>query len=514
MTEEPDSPMEPTTDIDVGLLARSLASGDASAEAGVLRLMRRARLGELRGMLPEHQSRPLLARIVAADLAVRDLEGDLTSLVGLMEDLPAGKWRSWVAAILAEHLAWQVDPAANAVAVVALATLADAKDDLGVLNRGRLRRALATMHVLSGTGGASATSRGLLRQAIRDFRAAGAAEEEQVTVCLAGVFVALTDPARADNQLALVLATLAGGTVPGSDRGPVGDYMLAWSALLAGDVGLSRSVTDRLAPHAWRSDRGRKALARLRDAMSTVDRVTVSDAAHEAGKGTPTREILALAPDLKVRRNAIPVPVGHTGAWLLAVLAAKGPQPVATEWITQRLWPLEDHDVRRRRLNNLTHRLRRSLGAMAEELLVRSGDTLQLVSSETVRVDVWEFRALAAGGVPDQKRALALYASDLCARQFAYDDFLDAERADLRDLWTETALGLLVRGEVSARDLREQCRALGETPPRLARELATRLRGEGMAASAALLAGEDGLALPRGGSGRVKRPYLDLVPPP
>lgn len=517
MTEQPETTIKPADDpdddIDPVSLACSLLKGDKDAAGGVVRLLCQARLGELRGMLPERGSGPLLARIVAADLAVRDLEGDLTDLVALMEGLPAGSWRTWIAAIIAEHLAWQVDPMATAVATLALASLGDIDDELDLLNRGRLRRALATMHILSGAGGTSATSRGLLRQAIRDFRAVGAVEEEQATVCLAGVFVALTDPARADNQLALVLATLAGGTVPGSDRGPAGDYMLAWSALLAGDVGLPRAVADRLTPLTWRSAVGRESIARLREAIANRDPVTGSAGTQEAPAGAQVGEIVALAPDLKVRRNGIPVPVGHSGAWLLAVLAAKGPRPVATEWLTERLWPVEDHDVRRRRLNNLTHRLRRRLGALPGELLVRSGDTLQLLPSASVRVDVWDFRTLAAGTVPERKRALELYASDLCARQFAYDDCLEAERNELRDLWTDTALGLLVEDEMSARDIVERCRALGETPPRLAAELAIRLHGEGMQASAALLADEHGLTLRGTGPDRLGAPRLGLVPP-
>lgn len=515
MTTAPDTRMGPSPDACGGIasaaLAESLSTGKPDAEAGVLGLLRRARLGELRGMLPPRGEGSDLARIVAADLSVRDLDGDLADLVALMDRLPAGSWQTWAAAVVVENLAWQLDSATTAIAALALTTLGDRCGDLDLLNRGRLRRALATMYILSSSGSASATSRGLLRQAGRDFRAIGAVEEEQTTACLAALFVALTDPSRSQNQLALIRATLAGGTVSGSDRGPACDYMLAWTAVLTGDAALSRGVVDSFAPDTWGSRLGRESMAKLRAGISKLDPGTASSSAQRST--TPAVEILALSPDLRVRRNGIPVPVGDSGAWLLAILAAKGPQAVPTEWLTERLWPLEDREVRRRRFNNLTHRLRHRLGVRAGELLVRSGDTLRLVPLPSLRVDVWDFRTLTTGGVPDRKRALDLYSSDLCGRQFAYDDDLEAERDDLRRLWTDTAHDLLVHDEVRARDLAARCRALGNTPLRLVGELATRLKSEGLQASALLLAGVRGLAREFADPSRPMSPDLDLTPP-
>jgi hypothetical protein len=174
--------------------------------------------------------------------------------------------------------------------------------------------------------------------------------------------------------------------------------------------------------------------------------------------GGPPGELLVLGPDLVVRRRGEEIALGHVAAKLLVLLVVRR-RPVTTEWMLEMLWPDGDPRVTRGRLKSLLSRLRKLLDVGRDEFIVREAAGLRLEPGEW-RIDSWELLDLCTGTDTDRVRAFRAYSGDLCYRQFAYDEDIEAERAALRERWLELARDLVSAGLVDGRTALERTREI------------------------------------------------------
>jgi hypothetical protein len=124
------------------------------------------------------------------------------------------------------------------------------------------------------------------------------------------------------------------------------------------------------------------------------------------------------------------------------------------------LWADVDPDTGRNRLGAALHRLRQRVGLLPDELVRRSRHGIEL-DGHGWEIDVWRFWELSSGDAESRVRALEMYRSDLAARQLAYDDALEDERAELRRRWWETARSLVDGGWWADDDATSRARRLG-----------------------------------------------------
>ncbi len=193
--------------------------------------------------------------------------------------------------------------------------------------------------------------------------------------------------------------------------------------------------------------------------------VPVSGRGVRAGSGGVLR---VLRPDLGVERHGAILEVPLASARLLAVLVAER-QALTVDRLLECLWPEVDPEAGRTRLNTAIYRIRRQLGLGPDELVVRRTDGVALVESDGWTVDAWEFERLVAGDGDARAGALGLYGGDLCGRQLAYDDRVDAERDRLQAVWTDLAAGLVDEGAVEPAAVAEAASRLRiDDPARMA----------------------------------------------
>ena len=144
-------------------------------------------------------------------------------------------------------------------------------------------------------------------------------------------------------------------------------------------------------------------------------------------------------------------------------------QALTVDRLLECLWPEVDPEAGRTRLNTAIYRIRRQLGLGPDELVVRRTDGVALVESDGWTVDAWEFERLVAGDGDARAGALGLYGGDLCGRQLAYDDRVDAERDRLQAVWTDLAAGLVDEGAVEPAAVAEAASRLRiDDPARMA----------------------------------------------
>jgi DNA-binding SARP family transcriptional activator len=164
-----------------------------------------------------------------------------------------------------------------------------------------------------------------------------------------------------------------------------------------------------------------------------------------------------------IERDGQTVQFGDVQAKLLALLAAVR-RPVTTDWIVTALWPDADLDAGRNRLGAVLHRLRQKLNLLPDELIRRSRHGIELDGSGW-EIDVWRFWDLSSGDVADRLAAVDLYEADLVARQLAYDDLLEGERARLRRRWQETSRSLVEAGALTEDQLEVRSHRIGHDQP-------------------------------------------------
>ncbi|MCC7076650.1 MAG: hypothetical protein IT198_05945 [Acidimicrobiia bacterium] len=166
-------------------------------------------------------------------------------------------------------------------------------------------------------------------------------------------------------------------------------------------------------------------------------------------------------------------------ARLLAVLVAE--RSVTVDRLIDRLWPDARSDVGRNRLNVTLHKLRRRLAPGAVDLVVRTGNVIELQPTPHLRVDAWEFGAEASRGAVS---ALDLYAAHFGGPAFAYDDCVADERRRLEALWIDLATIALDTGEVDPRRIAEDVLCLDIADTGLADKLVACLESSGNHATA------------------------------
>ncbi|HTL87517.1 MAG TPA: hypothetical protein VL856_20200 [Acidimicrobiia bacterium] len=197
-------------------------------------------------------------------------------------------------------------------------------------------------------------------------------------------------------------------------------------------------------------------------------------------------EILALGPDMIVRRHGELVRLPSGAARLLAVLVAER-RPVPVDRLADLLWPEIDPATGRERLNAAVYRLRRLLGLDADELVVRDHDGIALEPAAAWRIDSWEFRDRSLGSRDDRIDALMSYTGDFCSRQLAYDDAVIAERQALRARFVDIARALLDAGDVEPDAVVRCAQTLALDDPDLVDALAATLDAAGHGTEALML---------------------------
>jgi hypothetical protein len=203
---------------------------------------------------------------------------------------------------------------------------------------------------------------------------------------------------------------------------------------------------DRLPPEEERTHWERDSVAGLR---ASARRTRSADS------------LVVLAPDCLVVRGGRELRVGDAQAKLLTLLATAR-RPVTTDWIVTAMWDDVVPEAGRNRLAAIVHRLRQRLALAPDELIRRSRHGIELDGSGW-DIDVWRFWELSGGSTDDRRRALALYRSDLVARQLAYDDAVDEERDRLRDRWVETIRSVVEAGAMSTDEANATAQQLGMT---------------------------------------------------
>ncbi len=124
--------------------------------------------------------------------------------------------------------------------------------------------------------------------------------------------------------------------------------------------------------------------------------------------------------------------------WLLAYLAAHGPDPIPREHVIRDLWPDTPLPRARRRLN---HTIWLARGELGQHVILSEGDTLRL--GENVTSDVQEFlSASRETSLPSLRRAADLYTGEFLPE--CYQDWAQAKRAHLHDIYV-AVLTRLVR---------------------------------------------------------------------
>ena len=170
--------------------------------------------------------------------------------------------------------------------------------------------------------------------------------------------------------------------------------------------------------------------ARFAEAGSTGAGARVAGAGTDSVVGENPLRILLLGVELRVERGggSVPGPTGHAARLLALLVVADG--ALTIDAALDDLWPDADPAAARNRFHQVLHRLRRSLGIDAGELLTVVDGVIRLDRSR-VDADVWELRS----PIPVDPAALVAridsYESDLCSAQFAYDDAFDDARWEL-----------------------------------------------------------------------------------
>lgn len=167
---------------------------------------------------------------------------------------------------------------------------------------------------------------------------------------------------------------------------------------------------------------------------------------------------------------------GRTAVLFVQLLLAGG--PVRVERLIDRLWPEASEEVGRSRLNVTMFRLRGVLGRHAD-VVVRSGDTVEIVVPTSWSVDVDAFRANARGTSVDRLRAYERYQHHLCSEQMAYEEWIENDRSSLAALWVHVATRLLIDNDLDPDRIAVDALRFEITDPKLVDPLVERLRAEG-----------------------------------
>lgn len=176
-------------------------------------------------------------------------------------------------------------------------------------------------------------------------------------------------------------------------------------------------------------------------------------------RGDLPGEIRMLGPDVVVVCSGREVRLSEQSARLV-VLLADARKALTRDWIIDAMWPDLDYETGRKRLKVATHRLREAIEVPPGTFIAadRGGIALDVPGW---RVDLWEFRDLAAGDTAGRLRAFSMYQGDLCFRQLAYDDTVTELRDMLRDEWLALGTELVVDGELDPHVVAARARELG-----------------------------------------------------
>lgn len=175
--------------------------------------------------------------------------------------------------------------------------------------------------------------------------------------------------------------------------------------------------------------------------------------------GTLPGELRLLGSDVVVVCQGREVHLSEQSARLVVLLAGAR-REVTRDWLITAMWPELDYETGRKRLKVATHRLREALDLPPGSFVVadRRGVVLDVAGW---RVDLWEFRDLAAGDTAARLQAFAMYTGDLSFRQLAYDDPVSELRDEVRDEWLALAADLVSAGELEARAVSQRAAELG-----------------------------------------------------
>lgn len=143
-------------------------------------------------------------------------------------------------------------------------------------------------------------------------------------------------------------------------------------------------------------------------------------------------EVRLLGP-LAILVDGLPVPAARAAARLLAALALHPDAPLERDWLAHLFWPDSPQGQARTNLRGALHNLRRWLPALDDRLDVHA-PALRWLPGREPEVDAVRFRAaIATGTLRPLQRAVESYRGELL--QGWQDEWLQAERAELRQLW-------------------------------------------------------------------------------
>ena len=243
------------------------------------------------------------------------------------------------------------------------------------------------------------------------------------------------------------------------------------------DLGLEREAAlralraARAAHHAGRSDVARRFQADGIAGLPSSSRRTLWEhllARPLTAPPAPRPLLRLLAPEVGIEVDGQVQVLQSSTARLVAVLVADGGSATADRLIDV-LWPDVDLPTGRARLRVALHRLRRALGALGPDLVLRRGDVVALAPD--LDVDVVRFEQLAGGDEGERRAALELYGADLCAVQLAYDDAVAPLRRRLAATWRSLAAEALRSPDLPhhlVRRIAEVCASGASLDPELA----------------------------------------------
>ena len=156
-------------------------------------------------------------------------------------------------------------------------------------------------------------------------------------------------------------------------------------------------------------------------------------------------EIALLGPP-RVRRDGEPVTFDTRKATALLAHLALADRPRSREALCELLWPDQDPEHARGALRRTLSTLRKSVG---EEWIDTAGDSVALLGTDGLEVDVRRFRALAAGDADDLADAVEVFRGELLEGFYVRDspgfDAWYAHEADTLQRELGAALARLVR---------------------------------------------------------------------
>jgi hypothetical protein len=167
--------------------------------------------------------------------------------------------------------------------------------------------------------------------------------------------------------------------------------------------------------------------------------------------------LLHPVPGVEVHGREIILPDAQARLVVFVVLGHPGPLHI--EQLGDRMWPNAPLQQVRVRTNSLLYRLRRSLGAAAEDLIDRRGDRVRL-NAGACAVDLFELWARVAAGGAAAGTALAAVRSNLCPAHDPYDEHLIEARRQFAAEWTVQARNAVRRHLTTPERLAAAARAL------------------------------------------------------